>query len=109
MKTQQEIMEFLLTEVNLWKHLDESARLACMLSFALGDKEGFKEGYKLGYDHGFQISQVAERGIVSVQKKIEEMESAPAPTSSDLAKHTSRPGADSYMEQICGSFKPVKP
>ena len=102
-------MKDAIIEAKLQRHMPESwplmtdkEKLMCTIAFTIG------------YDDGFQTAQAAERGIEQVQRKIDdlerELESAPAPTSKDLA-NTSRPGADSQLsdpfDMICSTLASI--
>ena len=57
----------------------------------------------LMYDEGFQVAQAAERGIIKVQDKINELEqdAAPVPPSAHPT-----PGPSPLQDEICGGIKP---
>lgn len=71
MKTENEIEAILSRQMHgAWKTMDHQSRLAAVLAYIMGERDGIDEGF----DQGFQVGCAAERGIVAVQKKIDEIE-----------------------------------
>lgn len=117
MKTQQEIETFLAAQMHgTWAHLDRMAQLACTLSYAIGDRNGYEEGYEAG----FQVGCASERGLIALQKKFNEIDRcasidtappAPAPTSSDFGCTSNSDKAGSgevhpVIDEILNSIRP---
>lgn len=77
-----------------WPTLSEISRLACILAYAIGDRDGYEEG--------FTTCQLAAQSIVEAQARFDavdkEMEqAAPAPPIHGLAS-TTKPGCCSSID-----------
>ena len=79
-----------------WEHLDHLSRTACELSYALGDRKGYEQGYNAGYEAGFQVASTAERGIVSLQTRFDQVDNStvkPAPVPPKDLAHSAGDGS----------------
>lgn len=105
MKTQQEILTFLSVKMHgTWDNLSETAQLAAAL--------GYMYGQLNGYDEGFQVGCASERGIVAMQKRFDEIDTAPpapAPTSSDFGctSNSDKAGSGEVHPVFSDAFKVI--
>ena len=85
-----------------WSEIDEASKDIVITSFMIGHNVGALAGY----DEGFEIAQAAERGIIAVNKKIDEYDQATQTPATDTSNSAGVPGPSELQNLICGGLRP---